>query len=107
MLTFAATAMGSITQFRALGGAIGLSIVTNVMKSSISSNLLQHLSLEQVNAILQAASAIDLLPQPLQDQTRSLFAQQYNLQMKIVIGFTIAQFLGTLLIWRGKPREVK
>ncbi len=101
-LTVIATATGAITQFRALGGAVGLAIVTSVMKSSIQSDLVQYLSPDSASSILQSAAAISLLPSQLQYQTRALFAHQYNLQMKIVTGFTVAQFLVTLLIWKKK-----
>lgn len=100
VLILVATAMGAITQFRALGGALGLAIVTSVMKSSLRSKLSAYLSSDSTNSILQSAAAIDLLPPALQDQTRSLFAREYNLQMRIVIGFTVAQFLTSLLIWK-------
>lgn len=105
--TSIAVAMGAITQFRAMGGATGLAVVTSVMNSSIKSALAQNLSSEQLNAILQTAAAIELLPAALQKTTRDLFAQEYNLQMRIIIGFAAAQTLAALLMWPGKlPRMI-
>ena len=86
---------------------MGLSIVTSVMKSSIRSKLSAYLSSDSINTILQSAAAINLLPSALQYQTRSLFAQQYNLQMRVVIGFTVAQFLTSLLIWKNTASKPK
>lgn len=102
-----ATAIGAVTQFRSLGGAVGLSIVTSVMKSSIKSRLLSRLPASSVTSILESAAAIDLLPKPLENQIRSLFAHEYKMQTRIVIGFTGAQFFFTFLIWRREKDKAR
>jgi len=95
-------AVGSVTQCRSLGGAIGLAITTSILNSAIRSRLSMTLSPDVVDQILRSTNVIDTLPKALQQSTREVFASEYDTQMKVVIGFTVAEFLGTLLIWRKK-----
>ena len=61
-----AVAMGAITQIRALGGVIGLAIVTNVLNSYIKSQLSISLSKEQMALLLQSTAYIPTFPPELQ-----------------------------------------
>lgn len=94
--------MGALYQFRALGGAVGLAAVAGVTNAYIRSHLTKQVSEDTLNAILKNASSISTLPERLQNEVRSLFSVAYNTQMKIVIGFSAAQFLFTLLILKRK-----
>ena len=96
--------MGAVTQFRILGGAIGLAIATNVLNSSVRPALASILNQGQLGAILQSTAAIDVLSPALQEQVRSAFARGYNLQFKALIGLICAEFPATLLMWEKNPR---
>lgn len=96
--------MGAITQFRIMGGAIGLAIATNVLDSSIKRHLLTVVSSQQLDGILQSPQSISTLDRGLQSTVRMIFGNGYNVQMKIMIGFGAAQVLASLLIW-GKQAK--
>ncbi len=85
-----------------MGGAIGLAIVTNVLNSYVRSGLLEVLSVEQVAALLETGSAIKNLPPDVQTTVQRVFAQGYNIQLKILSGFAAAQIPSSLLMWQKK-----
>ncbi|KUJ13244.1 MFS multidrug transporter-like protein [Mollisia scopiformis] len=93
----------TISQLRVLGGVLGLAIVTSVTNNFLRSELSRILAADQVELLLQSVGTIDSLPESLQSMTRSIFAHGYNLQMKIMIGFAVAQVPVTLLMWAKKP----
>lgn len=97
-----AVAMGAITQIRALGGVIGLAIVTNVLNSYIKSQLSISLSKEQMALLLQSTAYIPTFPPELQALVKDVYARAFNLQMKVVVGFAGAQVLALPLVWGGR-----
>ncbi len=94
--------MSSVIQFRTMGGAIGLAIVTNVMNTYTKFHLGAILSPTQINDLLQTTRTLATLPSELAGPTKTVFANGYNLQMRIMIGFSAAQLLMTLLMWQKK-----
>src|SRR3954468_5778423 len=99
--------MGAITQFRALGGVVGLSIATNVFNDYVRSKLSMFLTPEQLSALLQSVtSGIDELPSALQPTMRSTFGSAYDLQTKVMIGFAVAQALAVSIMWEKKLRRL-
>ncbi|KAL9106453.1 MAG: hypothetical protein Q9227_008541 [Pyrenula ochraceoflavens] len=102
-----AAAMGAITQFRALGGVVGFAIATNAFNGYVRSNLRSELSTSQLTQLLQSVTTfIESLPPGIQKQVRSVFASAYDLQMKIMIGFAVAQAVAVLLMWEKKFRRL-
>ena len=97
-----AVVQGAIAQFRYMGAALGVAIMTCVLNSYVSSHLSPLLSSNQINAVLQSITTIEALPAELQLPVRLVFGQAYNLQIRILMGFSIAQFAATLLLWRKK-----
>ena len=93
---------GAITQFRVMGGTIGLAIVASVLDGWLRSRLPLVLSPQQIDNVLRSAGAIRRFEPAVQDAVRVIFAQGFNLQFRILIGFTVAQFPVTLLIWQKK-----
>ncbi|KAF2179434.1 MFS general substrate transporter [Zopfia rhizophila CBS 207.26] len=105
-----AVAMGSIAQFRIMGGAIGLSIVHTAMNGFVKSRLLHLFTNEQFKAIMNSAEAVKSLEPQTRELVTSVLAQGYNLQMKIFAGLASIQIIGTMLMWRRKnivvPKEM-
>ncbi|TVY46233.1 Efflux pump FUS6 [Lachnellula cervina] len=102
-----ATAMGAITQFRALGGVIGIAITTNVFNNYIRSRLSNQLTTDQLSHLLQSVTtAISSLPLDMQKVVESTFASAYDLQTKVLIGFAVGQALAVSLMWEKKLRRL-
>ncbi|KAL8860209.1 MAG: hypothetical protein Q9178_003473 [Gyalolechia marmorata] len=97
-----AVAMSAMVQVRTMGGLVGLAIVTAAMKSYIKSNLAQHLSSAQIDILLKSTSAFETLPSEVVDVVKAIFAEGYNLQMRIMIGFSAAQIPVAFLMWKKK-----
>ena len=99
-------ALGSTAQFRVMGGVIGLAIVTAVFNSFVKSKLAQFLSPDQINDLLKATSSITSLPNEMQEVVRGIFADGYNLQMKILAGLAAAQIPSSFVMWQKKQIRV-
>ncbi len=95
--------MGALNQFRQLGGAIGLGILTSVLDHRLQSALALVLSREQFDAIYTAPEAIESLPPDLRAAVSSAFAGGYNLQMRILTGICAAQLLTLIVMWKRTP----
>lgn len=99
--------MGAITQYRALGGVVGLSIATNVFNDYVRSQLSRFLTPEQLSTLLQSVtSGINELPSGLQPTVRATFGAAYDLQTKVMIGLATAQVLAVSIMWEKKFRRL-
>lgn len=98
--------MGAITQVRALGGVVGLAIATNVLNNHVRSGLPNILSQQQIDALLQTFAVIQTLPDTLQVAVRTVYAEGYNLQMKVMVGFCVAQVVSVIIMYEKKARRV-
>lgn len=97
----------SVAQFRFLGGALGLAAVTNAMQTLVKRELSAALTVGQIEQLFQSTSAISGFPPALQQTVRQAFEHGFALEMKILLGFTAAQFLAILLMWQNPPVRVK
>ena len=104
MLRYLAVGMGAISQFRALGGSIGLSICTNLLNSRVSTMLSPMLSANQLLALRSSTDNIGDIPDGLQDLVREAYASGYRLQWQAMIAFAAGAFLATFMIIEKKPR---
>jgi hypothetical protein len=102
-----AVGTAAITQFRVLGGILGLAIVISVGNRVIRSELLQVLPVETVDQLLQTTGIIQQLPASTQAAVRLIFGKGYSLEMKILIGFAAAQLPCTALMWKKEPMMVE
>ncbi|KAL9078059.1 MAG: hypothetical protein Q9157_003027 [Trypethelium eluteriae] len=93
----------AIVQFRFMGGAIGLSIVTTVMNSYVQSHLREFLAPAQVHSLLETTGTLSTLSPDLRNFIQTTFASGYNAQMRVVIGLSGGQLLLACLLWR-KPQ---
>lgn len=69
--------------------------------------MLEILSPEQTERILERTGQILTLPSDKQVLVRQQFGRMYNMQMTILIGISAAQILMTLLQWQKKPIILK
>lgn len=99
-----AVATAAVIQFRLMGGAIGLAIVTTVFNGVVRPRLEHLLSLAQLGALLRSTAVIENFQPELQYMVRSILAEGFNVQMRIMIGFGAAQIPAALLMWRKKLR---
>lgn len=53
-----------------------------------------------IAAILESPEGIIGLPADVRDQVRGIYADGFNLQMKVLTGLAAGQILGGLLLWR-------
>lgn len=70
---------------------IGVALVTYVMNSSIHPKLMALLPRDDYQALLKSTSLIETFQPAVQATVRAIYADGYNLQMKITIGFAAAQ----------------
>ncbi|KAF2706214.1 MFS multidrug transporter-like protein [Pleomassaria siparia CBS 279.74] len=101
-----AVAMGAITQFRIMGGAIGLSIVNTAMHGLLRSRLSPILKGAQLDQVLNSAQAIAALPVAMRKEVLLKYSEGYNLQMMILAGLAAGQIIGTLVMWQKKQIKV-
>ena len=96
--TFSAVTVSATIQFRTVGGAIGLAIVTTATNTYIKRHSAGNLSSAQVSALSQTTESFAALSPEMADIAKTVFAHGYNLQMRIMIGFSGAQLPVTFLM---------
>lgn len=92
--------MGSVAQYRILGSAIGLAIVTAAFNSLVRGKLEDFLPSGQVDNLLQSPASVKLLSENLQGSILAAFGEGYNLQLKILAGLAATQIPSALWIWQ-------
>lgn len=98
-LTPVAVGTAANSQFRILGGLVGLAIVVSVSTPYVRSHLADILSPELVILVLQKTETIKELSADTALQVRTIFGDAYNLQIMIMIGFAAAKIPVTALMW--------
>jgi hypothetical protein len=101
----AAVGMGSIGQFKYLGGAIGIAICTNILNKHIIKSLSNLLSPAQLVALLQSTQILGDFTPSIQEATRRAYAEGYNTQLQAMAGFGGAAFLAIFLMAEKKLRR--
>jgi hypothetical protein len=99
-------AVGTVIQFRMLGGALGIAVANTVLNSHVLSRLTPILG-SHVSTLLNEPSSIGLAPPALRDQIRTVFGEAYNLQMRAMIGFSAAQIISIMLVWKKKQIKLE
>ncbi|KAL1642365.1 hypothetical protein SLS58_005439 [Diplodia intermedia] len=107
-----AISSGALLQFRVFGGALGLSVATSAMNNYLNS----HLPAAEISsggggasaahALLQSVGSVGELPPDVREQVLRVFAEGFNLQMKIVAGFSGLQVLMVGMLWRKNQIRV-
>lgn len=65
-----AVALGSVGQFRVMGGAIALAIITTAFNSLVRGQLKSLLSVSELDALLKTPAIVETFPLDLQDTIR-------------------------------------
>jgi hypothetical protein len=100
LTTWIAVASAAGVQFRFIGSAVVISLVTAVGNSWIRDELLGSLNLLQLAEIFRSTDTINDLPDQLESPVRTTFVQGFNLQMRVVLGFAVASVFTSLLMWQ-------
>ena len=98
--------MAVMTQLRALGGVIGLSIAANVLNNKAKGGLSGVFTPEQLDLLLQNSASINGLPQSVQATVQNVYVDGYSLQQKIMTAFAGAQVIALALMWKREVRRV-
>lgn len=64
------------------------------------------LTVDQMTSIFRRPDAVKALPDHLQGSVRAMFVKSFNLQMRILIGFAVAQVPVTFLTWRREQIRI-
>ncbi|KAF4625358.1 hypothetical protein G7Y89_g12808 [Cudoniella acicularis] len=92
-------ALGANTQFRYLGGAVGLGIISSILNSMLRPKLAIILNPEQLEAILQSTEILNTLQATQREQVLLAFADGFSLQWKVILAFIVAQIPAAFAMW--------
>ncbi|KAI1357333.1 major facilitator superfamily domain-containing protein [Xylaria arbuscula] len=95
-----ATAAG--TQFRFLGSAVVVSIATAVGNSLVKARLAGTLTSRQIEDIFRSSATINGLSPELEQLVRREFDSSFNVQFRIILGFSVASLISIMLLWKRK-----
>lgn len=105
-LTKIAVAMGSVAQFRVMGGAIGLAMLTTASNGFVRRQLSDALTAEQLSQLLQYPESMSALPASVEEAARLIFAEGYKLQIQILTGLAAGQIPASFLMWQKQQIKV-
>ncbi|ORX97750.1 MFS multidrug transporter-like protein [Clohesyomyces aquaticus] len=100
-----ATGTSAVSQFRVLGGLIGISIVTSVSTPYVRGRLLSILSPQTALQVLERTESLGMLDEETKQRARKVFMEGFTVQLRVLIGFAVAQIPATLLMWTNKIAE--
>ncbi|KAJ5248561.1 hypothetical protein N7468_000012 [Penicillium chermesinum] len=101
-----AVALGGVTQLRILGGAVGVSIATNLLNNTARTILATQLPLDSITRILHDLSSVTTLPSADQAIVRAAFAEGYHKQLAMMLGFCAAEIIALVLMWEWPMRRL-
>jgi hypothetical protein len=90
-----------------LGGSVGIAIANSVWNGYVRSTLDSVLSNTEISGLMVNIGGISTLPENKQFAVRRIFAEGYNIQMKVTVAFAAAQFLVAALIWRRQSNQLR
>lgn len=91
--------MGSVGQFRVMGGVIGLAMITTAFNGLVRSQLSSLISASELETLLKSPETIASFTTDIQRIVRTTFAEGYTLQTKILAGLAAGQIPAALLMW--------
>ncbi|KAI4684549.1 uncharacterized protein J4E84_006539 [Alternaria hordeiaustralica] len=102
-----AVGSAATSQFRTLGGLVGIAIVTSISTPYIRSHLTDILPLELAESLLEKTELVQTLSPETLEHVRQVFGEAYNLQVKVLIGFAVAKVPVTGMMWTNLRVESK
>ncbi|KAI4642949.1 hypothetical protein J4E93_007018 [Alternaria ventricosa] len=102
-----AVGSAATSQFRTLGGLVGIAIVTSISTPYIRSHLTDILPLELAESLLERTELVQSLSPETLERVRQVFGEAYNLQVKVLIGFAAAKVPVTGMMWTNLRVESK
>lgn len=98
--------MGTVTQVHLLGSAIGLALVTSVFNKRLETRLAPFLTSEQVSNLLASTYYMGSLTKSLQHRAKRVYAEAYDLELKIIVAFAFAALFVLSMLIERKPRRL-
>ena len=95
--------MSAMTQFRYMGGALGVAIAHAATYGYIKPRLSSFMSPEQVDGLLNNVQGLSMTSAADQARIEEVLSAGFRLPMSIFAGFAGLQVLCALLTWR-KPQ---
>ncbi|KAH8695843.1 major facilitator superfamily domain-containing protein [Phaeosphaeriaceae sp. PMI808] len=95
-----AVSSGALIQFRALGGVLGVSIITAAFNNFLRENLKYIISNTSTPDLLTKIQEVYRLPSSQQLELRKVLSQAYGIQSKILLGFGVLQVLVVAMLYR-------
>jgi hypothetical protein len=83
------------------GATIGLSACTTAFNSYLTSRLPGILSNTQLTNLLQSISTLDTFTPDQRQEVEVIYGNAYNLQLKVLLGFTLLQIPVIFLMWKS------
>lgn len=106
LISVVATSTSAVVQFRMLGGALILAVITSIMNSELKRTLVTVLSSEELARIFRTTKAIQELADPIRTVVNDEFLKGYNMQLRILIGFAGAEIPATLIMWQKERVKI-
>lgn len=98
-----AVTMGAVTQIRVLGGTVGLAACSALLVNHIKAMAGKILDAEQMARILLSSENIALLPQEVRLSVRTIYADGYAEQMRVMLYFSLAAVVSLVLLVQRRP----
>lgn len=96
--------IGLLTQIRVLGGLVGVAVAKALFTYRVQEELSKILAPDKLEAILQMPGIINTFTPAEAAFTRECYAQAFNLQTKMALGFTAAGLLACVAGWQRNPK---
>ncbi|KAI9706730.1 MAG: hypothetical protein M1820_004700 [Bogoriella megaspora] len=93
------SALGAGMQFRYLGAAVGLGVLTAAFNGYIQPQLTSLLGPDEASRILHSTQVVSQLSPAVQSTVQEIFGVAFNLQWKALLGFISAEVVAALLMY--------
>jgi hypothetical protein len=80
---------------------LGLAVASTVWNNYVGIRLQHLLPSDQLSLVLKSTAALSLLPESLRHEVTEILVHSYNQRMRVLIGFTAAQFLALAMLWKS------